>query len=431
MKRSNKMEKTNPPKSIIGKVFSVFKSKRFRNFFYLVLIVFASFSMLCIDKDNAIRTKYFSFLNENFIANLITWLGIERYDVTSQAWVLFIILLTVATMAVVGTIVAPKFVEKKVKANPELFASERSARIWYSFLFYGVLVLIAAVILVIAYFVGAFDLYDGNTSGASPFISLLTMLAFFAAFVVALLIALVIIIFIVRFIVLACTGKLGKAKKEQKSETVKPVEKPVEAAPAKKEPAAKPVAEKKETPVIINDISETSATVAPAANKGARTTRKSVQKSFSGKMSQATKEQKAYYNELKNYMLSFKRVNSRVSWNYDSFNIGRDKAVKIAFRGQTLVAFFALNPKDYQNTKYYPRDMSSKRRFADTPMMVKVKSQRGVKFAKELMAEVCKGLDPKKNFVEEKYSFPYMSNKKLVENGLAKETTVTVFANKK
>lgn len=423
------MEKTNPPKSIIGKVFSVFKSKRFRHFFYLTLIVFASFSMLCIDKDNAIRKEHFSFLNDNFIADLITWLGIARYDVTSKAWVLFIILITVATIAVIGNIIAPKFVDKKVKENAQLFSTERKTRIWYTTLFYGVLVLISAAILGVAALLGAFDLYGANVGDTSPFISLLTMLAFFLAFVLALFIAIIIIIFILRFIVLACAGKLRKSAIEQKTVKEEPVV--ATAEPVKEEPAAEPVAEKKETPVIINDIQETSATVATAATKDAPATRKSVQKSFKGKMSQATKEQKAYYNELKNYLLSFKRVNSRVSWNFDSFNIGRQKAVKIAFRGQTLVAFFALNPKDYKGTKYYPRDMSSKRRFADTPMMVKVKSQRGVKFAKELINEVCAGLDPKKNFVEEKYSFPYMSNKKLVENGLAKETTVTVFAPKK
>ena len=432
------MEKTNSPKSIIGKVFSIFKSKRFRHFFYLTLIVFASFSMLCIDKENTIRKEHFAFLNNNFIADLITWLGIARYDVTSKAWVLFIILITIATMAVIGNIIAPKFIEKKVQDNAHLFSSERKARIWYTTLFYGVLVLIAAVLLGIAALLGAFNLYNGNAGDTSPFISLLTMLAFFLAFVLALFIAIIIIIFVVRFIVLACTGKLRKSATEQNAKkkapiavTAEPVAVAATAEPVKEAPAAKPVAKKKETPVIINDIQEASATVVPATTKGARTTRKSVQKSFSGKMAQATREQKDYYNELKNYILSFKRVNSRMSWNYDSFNIGKQKAVKLAFRGQTLVAFFALNPKDYQDTKYYPRDMSSKRKFADTPLMVKVKSQRGVKFAKELVNDVCAGLDPKKNFIATKYDFPYMSDKKLVANGLAKEITVTTFAHKK
>ncbi|MDY6367399.1 MAG: hypothetical protein SPL13_02645, partial [Clostridia bacterium] len=74
--------------------------------------------------------------------------------------------------------------------------------------------------------------------------------------------------------------------------------------------------------------------------------RRVVTKSFEGKLRQAKKEQIEFYNELKNYLLSFKRVNSRLSWSCDSFNIGREKAVKIGFRGQTMVAYLALNPND-------------------------------------------------------------------------------------
>ena len=124
-------------------------------------------------------------------------------------------------------------------------------------------------------------------------------------------------------------------------------------------------------------------------------------------------------------MLSFKHINSRISWHFDSFNIGREKAVKIAFRGQTMVAFFALNPADYEGTKYFPKDMGDKRRFAETPMMIKVRSERGVKFAKELIDVVFKDLQPKKNFQPETYDFPYMSDKKLIENNLAKEVYIT------
>ena len=436
------MGKTSSKKSVFAQVFSIFKSKRVRNIFYLILIVFASFAMLCIDNKNGIRIKYFSFLNENFIADFMALLGIARYDVTSRAWVLFGIIATIAFVIVLGNIIAPGFIDKKVKNNPTLFSTEAKTRAWYTVLFYGVLVLIAAAILGIAAILGAFNLYGSNSKESSPFISLLILLGIFIIAAIVIFIIIAIVLFIVRLIVLACTGKLNKTEEQPDEVEAEPIAEPavaepvaaeaepakeepkVEAVePVKEEPAAAPVTTQKEPVVVINNF--------PEQSEEEYVTRKSVQKSFAGKMAQATKEQKAYYNELKNYMLSFKRVNSRVSWNYDSFNIGRNKVVKLAFRGQTMVAFFALNPKDYQNTKYYPRDMGNKRKFADTPMMIKVKSQRGVKFAKELMAEVCKDLAPKKNFVAENYEFPYMSDRKLVENGLAKEITVTVFAPKK
>ena len=181
------------------------------------------------------------------------------------------------------------------------------------------------------------------------------------------------------------------------------------------------------TPVKENIIKEKDiAVTASSEETPSYLTRKVTQKSFTGKMSQATKEQVGYYNELKNYLLSFKRVNSRVSWNYDSFNIGREQAVKIAFRGQTMVAYFALDPAKYVDTKYYPHDLGDKKKFEETPMMVKVKSERGVKFAKELINVVCTGLKPVKNFTPVTYKFTRMSDKKLIENGLAKQVFVKI-----
>lgn len=426
------MEKAKHRKSVFAQVFSIFKSKRVRNLFYLLIIVLATLSMFFIDKDNKIRDDYLSFLNNNVLADILAGIGIRRYNVTSSAWVWFVVIASVALIIVLGNIIAPGFVNKKVKENPDLFSTEKKTRVWYNVLFYAVLLLIAAALVGIFALLGFFKYYGSNN--APVFNSLWKMLVVILILIVAVFIAVTIILFIVRLIVLACTHKLNKAEEETPEEpaetsAAETAEEPVKAEPVKEEPAA--VEEPKETPVIINDIQETGATAATEDTESVAATRKSVQKSFAGKMAQATKEQKAYYNELKNYMLSFKRVNSRVSWNYDSFNVGRKKTAKIAFRGQTMCVFFALNPKDYQNTKYYPRDMGAKRKFADTPMMVKVKSQRGVKFAKELMDEVCAGLEAKKNFAAENYDFPYMSDRKLVENGLAKEITVTVFAPKK
>lgn len=409
------METAKKRKNIFARIFSIFTHKRVRNILYLLLIAFATLSMFCIDKDNTIRKEYLSFLDNNFISDFMTLFGIERYNVTSRAWVWFIIIMTVALMIVFGNIIAPKFVAKKVKENPDLFSTEKRTRAFYFILFYGVLVLIAAIIVAIAYFAGAFYLYNGNTVETSPFISLLTMLAIFIGILAAFFIAFIIVYFIIKVIVMAVTGQF-KNKKE--------IAKPQQAEAPKKNAVVEPVAE---PAPVVESAPESVATVVdtePVINDIKM--RKVYQKSFAGKLAQATKEQKEFYGEIKNYLLSFKRVNSRVSWHYDGFNVGRDKIVKISFRGQTMVAYFALNPKDYEKTKYHAHDMGEKRRFADTPAMVKIKSARGVKFAKELVDVVCAELGKKKNFVPETYKFPYMSDIKLVENGLAKELYLKV-----
>ena len=52
------------------------------------------------------------------------------------------------------------------------------------------------------------------------------------------------------------------------------------------------------------------------------------QKSFLAKLIQSDDETKAFYGELKNEVLSYGKVNSRVSWGYDSVNSGRKQVLK-------------------------------------------------------------------------------------------------------
>ncbi len=141
---------------------------------------------------------------------------------------------------------------------------------------------------------------------------------------------------------------------------------------------------------------------------------------FLAKISQLEEEKKAYYNELKNCIMQYKKVSARASWSCETFSNRRIPKVRMAVRGKTLVAFFALDPKEYENTKYYPRDMGDTKKFAETPMMVKVKSERGLKYAKELVEIVMADLVKNAAYTEEDFKLPYKSDKELFEEGLIK-----------
>ncbi len=415
-------ERTKAPQSSEAK--PLYKSKRARNVVYLIYCLLVTAVLFCYDKIDLIRAKNFPLFQE--IGRIFDNLKIARYDFYSGAWVLFAIIFTVAVLIFIGNIIAPSFIKNKTEQNAGLFKCKHNTRLFYSAVFYSIFVLIAAVIVLIAYFSGFFNLY-GNKQIMYVLKELAMLIQFFAIFCLFF----AAIYLIIRSIVVMIIGfvKSGAARKEAAEE---PAEEPAPAPAPVQETAAEPAPAPAPEPVPVAATVEEPVEEEPVEEEPEEevadadmTKRKSIQKSFSGKMSQATKEQKEYYNELKNYMLSFKRVSSRVSWNFDSFNIGREKAVKIAFRGQTMVAFFALNPKDYEDTKYFPHDMGDKKKFEDTPMMVKVKSERGVKFAKELIDVVFAELQPKKNFEPEVYKFPYMSDRKLVENGLAKQVYIS------
>ena len=144
--------------------------------------------------------------------------------------------------------------------------------------------------------------------------------------------------------------------------------------------------------------------------------------SFLCRLIQAEKETADYYSQLKNYLLSYKGVNSRTSWFFDSFNKGRNHCAKLNIRGKTVIMYIALDPKDYSISKYHHTDVSDKAKYVKTPMMLRVRSARALKYAFELIS-----IWMEKNGVKQTelknidYTLPYETNEALLERGLIKK----------
>ena len=107
-------------------------------------------------------------------------------------------------------------------------------------------------------------------------------------------------------------------------------------------------------------------------------------KSFKAKMMLASEETKEYFAKIVNGLLKYTKVKMRESQQYVTFKRGKDLLCKIAVRGKTLCVHFALEPSRLDD-KYFITDLSGVRKFAETPSMLKVKSERGVKYAFELI----------------------------------------------
>lgn len=129
-------------------------------------------------------------------------------------------------------------------------------------------------------------------------------------------------------------------------------------------------------------------------------------RAFVAKMSMTADNLKAYYNVLKNTLLSYKGVKSRLSWCYDSYNRGRNQIAKINVRGNGLIVYLALDPSRYEGTKYRFRDVSFKKKYADVPMQIKIRSKRGLRYAVELVADIMAGLGIKQGEVGDKEYAP-------------------------
>ena len=118
---------------------------------------------------------------------------------------------------------------------------------------------------------------------------------------------------------------------------------------------------------------------------------------------------------------------SRTSWGYEAFNLGRKKMARLNVRGKTLVMYLALDPSEYVGSKYHIRDMSEKTKYASIPVMVRIKSPRGEKFALELIEQLMEKqnvvLNPK--YTEQSFELETRDNDALVEEGLIKIVPVS------
>lgn len=172
-------------------------------------------------------------------------------------------------------------------------------------------------------------------------------------------------------------SNVAKERKEEKRLAAAPV------------PAPAPVEEK-----VVEKVVEVVKVVEPAKEPEpvvdesvAVSTKKIVRKPFTEKMSKASSEIKDTYNILKNELLSY-GVKSRVSHSGDTFRLRKREYARITLVGKNLKLYLATNPAKYDNTTIPVRDESGKKCFAETPTMIKVKSNLSIKRAKMMIADL-------------------------------------------
>ena len=145
-------------------------------------------------------------------------------------------------------------------------------------------------------------------------------------------------------------------------------------------------------------------------------------KSFLAKMALAEDTVKGYYSELKNALLAYKGVKCRTSWGYEAFNKGRTKLARMDVKTKSLYLYLAIDPQSLVDTKYNFKDMSAKKKYAATPVLMKIRGERKFKHALELIEKICgEELQLKRLEAEPTdYRLPLMSQDEMVEAGYVK-----------
>ncbi len=95
------------------------------------------------------------------------------------------------------------------------------------------------------------------------------------------------------------------------------------------------------------------------------------------------------YVELKNLILSYKKVKSRISTNYDSFNQGRLQLFKLSTSGKSLKLYLNLNFSEVES-RLKCKDVSDRKSYREVPTLLRIKSDRAMKNAKYLIELVAK-----------------------------------------
>ena len=146
--------------------------------------------------------------------------------------------------------------------------------------------------------------------------------------------------------------------------------------------------------------------------------------SFWAKLIQAPAEIQSRYGEIENEIAAYGKLKAARSWRQERIYKGRRTLALLLFKGRKLCIAFALDPKDYADTKYRGKDLSAVKRFEKTPLLLKLTSERKMKYAKYLLSVLTDRLDltrePKDAVT---FSLPYQTTEELIAENLVKVLT--------
>jgi hypothetical protein len=142
--------------------------------------------------------------------------------------------------------------------------------------------------------------------------------------------------------------------------------------------------------------------------------------SFESKLILSDYQTKLYYEKIITFAKSYAIKVTR-SWKKERIYLGRKPYAMLFFRGKKLCVALALDPKEYEDSKYVFEDISNKKAYQKTPFMMKLTSDRKLKHTLYLLELVFKnsGLVNQNLNVNFK-KIPYRTRYALYKDGLIK-----------
>ncbi len=151
-------------------------------------------------------------------------------------------------------------------------------------------------------------------------------------------------------------------------------------------------------------------------------------RSFTARMIQSDDAAKRWYTLIKNQLLNYNKVKARMSWKKESFRVagsavqgGEARTVALlSHRGKTLCLFLPLKPEELEDSKY-KIESAGKGSYKETPCLYRIKNEKRMRYALELIDTVMEKLGVKRIEREsEDFYLPYEGTVELIEKGLIK-----------
>ena len=201
------------------------------------------------------------------------------------------------------------------------------------------------------------------------------------------------------------------AKAEEKQ-----AEEPAEQAAQQAEKPAEEAEKQAEKPAVTE---QKRAAEGKAAPKARRTILYRMEFSYSAKLYQSSPEQKEFYGAIVQEARAFPKVRRAVSWRQERIYAGRKKLALLVFRGKRLCIALALDPEEWEETKYHGIDVGDVKRYEKTPMMLRITSARKAKYACALLRIAAERAELAREEVPaEELDLPYRTTEELLGAGL-------------
>lgn len=138
-----------------------------------------------------------------------------------------------------------------------------------------------------------------------------------------------------------------------------------------------------------------------------------------------------FYTELKNALLGYGGVKSRLCKGSENFRVGKERIAKFCITGKTLSIYLALDPAEFEDSRYRFEDVSDKKSHAKTPMRLKVTSRRAVRRIKELLDLLAHRMElADVGCIYMDFHYAYRTDEYLIGKGLIKPYRALVKAKK-